>query len=90
MLTMARGEHLSGRRLLEYPFAGLVAAPKEVGRVAHPVVVHVDAQRRGGGIEGESARLERHLLEGQARPAELFRDSHEEVPRGRGSLEPEF
>jgi hypothetical protein len=78
---MARGEHLSGRGLPENPFAGLVAAPPEVGRVAHPVVVHVDAQRRGGGVESEAARLERHLLERHARPAELLRDRHEEVPR---------
>jgi len=79
---MARGEHLSGRRLLEDPLAGLVAAPPEVGRVAHPVVVHVDAQRGGGGVERETPCLERRLLERQARPAKLFRNRHEQVPRG--------
>ena len=58
VLGVARGEHLAGRRLLENPLAGLVAAPPEVGRVAHPVVVHVDAERGGGRVEGEPARLE--------------------------------
>ena len=82
MLGVPRGEHLAGRRLLEDPLAGLVAAPPEVGRVAHPVVVHVDAERGGGRVERELARLEAHLLERQARPAELLRDRHEKVPRG--------
>ena len=82
VLGMARREHLAGRGIAQDPLARLVARAPQVGRVADPVVVHVDAQRRRGRVLCEQARFARHLCERHALPAELLRYRHEEIAGG--------
>ena len=75
-------EHFPGGRVSKDPFARLVAAAPQVGRVAHPVVVHVDAQRGGGRVPGEPPRLARDLGEREAVSAEFLGHGHLEIPGG--------
>ena len=78
-LGVAGGEDLAGGRFLEDPLERLVAGAPEVGGDADPVVVHVDAERGGRRVVGETPRFAGDLGQREAEAAELPRHGHPQV-----------
>ncbi len=79
-LGVSGSEDLTGGRLSQGPFAGLVAAPPEIRHVANPVVVHIHSERRRWRIHRESPGFPRDFGKRVSESAQFLRDRHQQVP----------
>jgi len=82
VLGVTGREDLTSGGITKDPLARRIAAAKQIGGDAHPVVVHVDAQRCRWRVHREAPRFARDLGEGEAGAAVLLRQRHLEVARG--------
>ena len=83
-LGVTGGKDFAGGGLLEHPLARSITGPPELRRHAHPVVVHVRAERSGWSVACEAAGLARDVGEREAEAPELLRDGHTQVAGLRG------
>jgi hypothetical protein len=76
---MTGGEDLAGGGFLQHPLAGPVAAPPQVRRQSHPVVVHIRAERRRRGVGGDAPGFPRDLGQREAEAPQLARHCHAKI-----------
>lgn len=76
---MARREDVARGRALEDPLERWVPEAPQVGRDAHPVVVHVQGERRGRRVAGQAARFLHQVRHRKARPAKIRRQREPQV-----------